>query len=221
MRVRSIFGVSVAFATCLLFCPKPTSAESTADTAGFNHHFNQNVSPTMAKQVAAQMVPAEAVLEQGIDARKVQRGQQFQAKLAHTVYLKNGVELPKGTDLVGRVSTDKMQADGTSTLALRFTKADLKDGKVVPIQATLIEIAPPEYGDDWGGAGAPPAAWNGTTLRVDEIGALSGVDLHSAIAARNSAVFVSTKKDNMKLSNQSQLSLAIAARASNQMSGGA
>ncbi|MGB7264229.1 MAG: hypothetical protein WBC92_01870 [Terracidiphilus sp.] len=169
------------------------------------------------------MVPAQAVLAQAIDAKKMQPGQQFQAKLSDTVHLKNGVELPKGTELIGKVATDKMGVDGRSTLALRFTKADLKNGKVLPIEATIIGIAPPEYGSAWDGSDgqAPPNTWNGKTLQIDEIGALSGVDLHSAIAAQNSGVFVSSKKDNMKFSNQTQLSLAIAPRGSSQMSGGA
>lgn len=49
-------------------------------------------------------------------------------------------------------------------------------------------------------------------LQIDEIGALSGVDLHSRIASKNSGVFVSTKKDDMKLSAGSEFALAIAVR---------
>jgi len=184
----------------------------------------QKVPGATAQREADQMVPAEAVLVRAIDAKKMQRGQQIEAKLTDTVHLKNGVDLPKGTSLVGKVATDSMGVDGRSTLALQFTKADLKDGKVVPVDATIIGVAPPEYGAAWDGSAsqAPPSAWNGKTLQVDEIGVISGVDLHSRIGGRDSAVFVSSKKDNMKFSNQSQLSLAIAPRGtSGQMSGGA
>jgi hypothetical protein len=216
MRSTSIFAVSIAFATCAFLYPNAAQAKTSNATA-------HSISAGTASQEAAQMVPAQAVLAQSIDAKKMQSGQQFQAKLSDTVHLKNGVELPKGTTLVGTVATDKMGVDGKSTLALRFTKADLKDGKAIPIEATIIGVAPPAYGSSWDGSGgqAPPSAWNGKTLQIDEIGVMSGVDLHSKIASRDSGVFVSSKKDNMKFSNQSQLSLAIAPRATSEMRGGA
>ena len=162
------------------------------------------------------MVPAEAVLAQEIDAKKMQPGQQFRAMLNENVHLKDGVDLPKGTELIGTVATDKMEAKGTSTLALSFTKADLKDGKAIPISATIMGIAPPEYSSDWDGGStqASPSPWNGKTLQLDQVGAISGVDLHSRIAGKESGVFISNRNDNMKLGAQSQLSLAIAPQGS-------
>ena len=173
--------------------------------------------------MATRMVPAEAILAQEIDAKKMQPGERFQARLNDNVRLKDGVELPKGTELIGTVATDKMEANGTSTLALRFTKADLKDGKTLPISATIMGIAPPEYGSAWDGGNtqAAPSPWNGKTLQLDQVGALSGVDLHSRIAGRESGVFISNRKDNMKLSNQSQLSIAIAPQSSTNMAAAA
>ncbi len=217
MTSKSNFAVSIAFATCALFCPKPASARSANNPPAFD---DNNVPSAVAQQEADQMVPAQAVLAQDIDAKKMQSGQQFQAKLTDTVHLKNGVDLPRGTELVGTIATDKMKSDGSSTLALRFTKADLKGGKVVPIEATIVAIAPPEYGDVGNESyNAAPMPWNGKSLRVDQMGAISGFDLHSGIADQNSAVFVSAKKDHVKLSNQTQLSLAIASLGTSQMSG--
>ncbi len=222
MRAGSIFAVSVAFASSLLLCSSFAIAQSTANdaqsTANNTSVFNHNIAPGVAMQEAAQMVPAQAVLAQEIDARKMRDGQQFKAKLTDTVHLKNGVELPKDTFLVGTVVTDKMGADGTSTLTLRFTQAQLRDGKTIPVEAAIVGIAPPEYGATWDGTDeqAPPTAWNGQTLQVDQVGAFSGTDLHSAIAANDSAILVSHNKDNMKLSDQTQLSLAIGPSGSNQ-----
>jgi len=219
MKCRSIFAVSIAFATCAFLCPNLTLAQ-TSDQATAS---NQNMSASADSGDASQMVPAQATLAQAIDAKKMQSGQKFEAKLSDTVHLKNGTELPKGTTLVGTVATDKMGVDGKSTLALRFTKADVKGGKVIPIEATIIGVAPPQYGSAWDGTAsqAPPTPWNGKTLQIDEIGVMSGVDLHSRIASQNSGVFVSSKKDNMKFSNQSQLSLAIGPRGTSAMNGGA
>jgi hypothetical protein len=139
------------------------------------------------------------------------------------VHLKDGSELPRGTALVGTVAADNMQQYGAkSILALRFTQAQLKDGKTIPIQATIVGVAPPMTTDSWDqGAGeAVPDPWNGSALQIDVVGVLSGVDLHSRIDGRNSGVFVSTKKDDMKLAAQSQMSLALTAGSGSTAKGG-
>jgi len=219
MKFRSILTMIVSLAATVLLCATLANAQSYSDS---NASLRGNSSPD-AQSEAAQMVPAEAVLVQTINARDVHPGQKFQAKLNDSVRLKNGVKLPKGTTLEGTVSTDSMQANGMSRLALRFTRADLKNGKDIPIEASIVGVAGPSYGEAWDGSGAaaPPAPWNGKSLQVDELGAVSGFDLHSAIAGRNSGVLVSSKKDNVKLAAQTQFSLAIAARNTNHMSGGA
>jgi hypothetical protein len=45
---------------------------------------------------------------------------------------------------------------------------------------------------------------------VDQLNALSGVDLHSKIASNNSGVLVSTKNDDVKLRAGTEFALAIA-----------
>jgi hypothetical protein len=176
---------------------------------------------TAAAGVAAQMVPAQAVLDKDLDSRKTQAGQQFRTTLTSTVHLKNGTELPRGTALVGTIAADKTDGGGL-TLALKFTQAELKSGKTLPIEATIVGIAPPSDSYSWDGsdAQAAPDPWNGNSLQVDEIGVMKDVDLHSRIAGENSGVFVSTKKDNVKFAARSQLSLAITAESSDASNGG-
>lgn len=219
MKQRAHITISLAFACCALLL----SANVRARAAQNSQTSAKSVDSAAAQSIAARMVPAQAVLDKELDAKKMQPGEQFRASLSETVHLKNGTELPRGTVLVGTIATDKMHSGGRqSTLALRFTKAELKDGKAIPIEAAIVGIAPPEYGAAWDGsdAQAPPDSWNGTALQVDDIGVLSGVDLHSKIAGQNSGVFVSTKKSDMKLAARSQMSLAIAPEQSTR-SGGA
>ena len=87
---------------------------------------------------------------------------------------------------------------------------------MVPIKATIVGVFGPEdqnaEGYEVQAGDQQPNSWNDGTLQVDQIGALSGVDLHSKIASRNSGVFVSSKKDDVKLKNGSELTLAIAER---------
>jgi hypothetical protein len=216
MRIRALSMISFALAAGVLFSPGVAWARAAAAQAS-----SGNAVPSQAESLAAQMVPAQAVLDKDLDARKTQPGQEFRATLTSKVDLKNGTELPRGTELVGKIATDSMGNGGKSTLALRFTQAQLKDGKTIPIRATIVGVAAPATSDSWDHSDteAPPDLWNGKSLQVDDEGVLSGVDLHSQIAGENSGVFVSTKKSDMKLAARSQISLAIAAQGGN-MSGG-
>lgn len=207
MRSKTIFVVSMAFAASALVCPQLTFAQDSTNGS----QVDSSATPRGAQREAAQMVPAQAFLDNSIDAKKMRPGEQFRATLRQTVQLKNGTELPRDTVLVGTIATDQMRAGGTSTLALRFTKAQLKSGKLIPIQADIMGITgPPEDAPDSNIPSYNLTPWNGTTLRVDEPGAMSGFDFHGSIGAENSALFVSKKKDEVKLSAGSLISLAIA-----------
>jgi hypothetical protein len=187
---------------------------------GYNNQSQNGNTPIRGRHEAMKMVPARAALDHTLDADKTKPGYEFRATLAKSVRLDNGVELPSGTMLLGRVATDDMNEAGTSKLALRFTQADLRDGQVVPIKATIVGVFKPESMNSEGYPVAPgdqvPNSWNDGTLAVDQINVLSGVDLHSRISSRNSGVFVSTKKDDVKLNSGSEMTLAIAPRNSQQ-----
>ncbi len=210
MKRNMFFSLPLAALSLVILLPSSaqTGAMQNTPTA------QSATTPPHGMREAMRMVRARAALDRDLDSNKVKPGDEFRAKLAKKVQLDNGPELPEGTVLVGRVSTDDMKIDGTSKLALRFTHANLKDGQVVPIKATIVGIYAPETvssedypvprGDE------VPNTWNNGTLAVDQIDALSGVDLHSKISSRNSGVFVSTKKDNMKLIAGSEFALAIA-----------
>ena len=84
------------------------------------------------------MKPASAILVDSLDSVKDQSGRTVSAKLQGKVSLTDGTELPRGTMLLGKVTTDDMQQQGTSKLALRFDQARLKNGTTVPIRATIV-----------------------------------------------------------------------------------
>jgi hypothetical protein len=156
---------------------------------------------------AAQMVAAIATLPHTLDADKDHLDTTFEAELSRKVTLSDGTVLPSRTVLNGRITRDDMQAAGKSEFALRFDQAQLKNGKTVPIKATIVDIThPSSYSDDY------PASndWTSQTLAVEEPNVVSGVDLHSEIASGDSAVFVSTKKHDVKVPAGSELKLAIA-----------
>jgi hypothetical protein len=165
------------------------------------------------------MVPAQASLAQPIDASKVSRGDLIKATLTEKIQLKNGIELPSGTELTGQVTLDQMQNDGTFSLALVFTNAELKNGTVIPIKATIMRVYAlgcrliyHPLGLDIAYAYPITKYWTDRTLQVDQHDALDGVDLQSRIAGSNSGNFVSKKKDGIRLSTETVLELAIAAQ---------
>ncbi len=211
MKREAAISLSIAVTSLALLCPGAlhASGAQSAQPSG------SGVSTAAQQREASMMVPAEAALVKDLDSRKIQPGRQFRAVLGGAVHLKSGVELPRGTVLVGTVVTDQMKDKGTSRLALRFTQAKLKNGKVIPIMATIMGITPPAYGFYSTPAGN---IWDGRTLQMDQVDAISGVDLHSAIARADSGVFVSNKKDDVKLLAGSQMMLAIAAQQSGHQS---
>jgi hypothetical protein len=214
MKIEDIIPLSLAIACIALFGPHLAQAGTTSAQAQPNN-------TARATQEAAQMVSADVALAQTIDAKKILPGYEFDATLERTVQLKNGPELKAGTVLLGAVTADET-APNHAWLALRFTSARLKNGQTVPIKATITNIEPPQ-GLSQPSMADEASAWDGQTLSTEELGVLKNVDMHSSIAGRNSAVFVSQKVDDVRLQQGTQLGLALAERAGQRQntSGGA
>jgi hypothetical protein len=210
LKHGSTLSLSIA-AVCLAFFTPWLALAATPATGPTD---NTAMSSADAQQEAGQMVSAQAHLVRTLDAQKASPGQQFEAIMDQTVHLKDGTELPHGTVLIGKVATDQMPNGGSSRLALLFTEAKLKSGKTVPVRVMIAGVAGPSDDTSYLTGAAAPPTWNHGTLQVDEINALNDVDLHSRIVGANSGVFVTTKKDDVKLQAGSQFSLAIATQRS-------
>ena len=141
--------IAAAFSLVLLAAPA-TRAHGQADQA--------TSSNTATSDQATQMVPAQVALQKSLDAKKVKPGEQFQASLTGKVQLKNGVELPSGTKLIGTVVNDNSES-GNRTLALRFTQAETKDGKAIPIRAMIVGVNPPQEGPPVDTTTQPANTW--------------------------------------------------------------
>jgi hypothetical protein len=207
MKPHVSIGLLAAAVSLVLFVPE-ISAAQTSQPASANNQ------PSKAAVEASDMVPAQATLDRTLDSKAVKPGDDFRARLADKVHLKNGTELPSGTELIGKVGTDDMQQNGQSKLALSINEAKLKDGKTVPVKVTIVGIYGPNA---WPATPYPvapgdqvPNDWTRSVHQVDQIGALSDVDLHSKLTSQNSGVLVSTKKDNFKLGRGTEFALAIA-----------
>jgi hypothetical protein len=202
MKREAVVSLSVAVLSLGLMMTKDAQAK---------HPKNQPAIPasaggaTAVQGDAARMVTAQAGVTKLIDARKLQSGQQIQVVLNDKVQLKNGPELPRGTVLVGTAVAGDAQTGGNSKLTVRFTQAQLKDGKSIPIKATIVGIFPAnsmERNDR--------DIWNSKSQKVDQANTVPGLALHSNIPDSDSGVFVSTKGDAVKLMPGNWIALAIA-----------
>lgn len=233
--MKSKHAITFAAALSLAFCTpallRAQSATSPADTNGSQTMSSQTMSADQNSQAnqkgnqntvpASQMVATRAALQNTLDAKGAHSGQQFEAKLPHSVKLKDGTKLPGGTMLIGKIGNDDMGLQGKSKLVLCIDQAKLKDGKTVPVKATVVGVYPPgtqtsEYymGTPAGDQVSNP--WHNGVTRIDEIDALHNVDLHSNLKSQNSGVLVSKDNDNIKLKSGTELALAIAGEPSNQ-----
>jgi hypothetical protein len=192
----------LAFATAILALPLFASAQN-ATTPDFTQADQHEA--TLMKRASARLVD-------NLDAVKNQPGYAVSAKLQGKVTLSDGTQLPGGTMLLGKITTDDTQQQGAKKLALRFDQARLKDGTTIPIRAMIVGF----YGASAGelhesDSGVPQANdWTASTLQFDQEQVARGVDLHSTIDSQNSGVFVSAQRDNVKLGQGSQIQFAIA-----------
>ena len=101
-----------------------------------------------SRQAAADVAGASemnATLERSIDARRAKPGDEVTAKTNESFTTANGTAIPRGSRLVGRVTEARAHARGegaaASQLGIVFDKAELPDGRAVPMQATIQAVA--------------------------------------------------------------------------------
>jgi hypothetical protein len=127
-------GVSSAFAQ--------TSQASASGTAS---------GAAQVEQSQAQAGTAiQAELTKGLDARKLTEGDAVIAKLSQEFRGKGDLRIPKNAKLFGRVTQVQARGKGqsSSVLAIAFDRAQLKDGREIPINAVIQAIAPPVMATD-------------------------------------------------------------------------
>lgn len=157
---------------------------------------------------------ATARLITPLSTQTAKSGEPITAKLDGAVKFTGEATLPKGTELVGNiVSVLAAQGRNPARISVVFTTAELKDGRKIPIKATLLGAYPPEVnqypGDGYNVAGITPAEVS-TQYSVDqEPGVLSGISLNAAVKDNASGTF-SKESGNFKLASGSYLQIAVA-----------
>jgi len=105
-----------------------------------------------AQDNAAQSVKFEfgatlnSVLSDTVDARRCKPGDPIKAKTSEDVKAGGIVVIPRGAKLIGHVTEAQpaAKAGEQARLGLVFDRADLKDGRQIPLHATFYALAAPE-----------------------------------------------------------------------------
>ena len=160
---------------------------------------------------AQTLVGVNAKLDQTLDSKSAAVGQAVTAKLNGTITA-NGTKLARGTELIGKIA-DVKNANGAVSVSVVFTSAKLKDGKEIPVKATVIAASSAldpvavSLGDV--SAGEPPAQIPADGAFDQQPGSLPHVALTSAVPDRNSGTFSSTN-GNFKLLAGTNLQVGVA-----------
>lgn len=177
-------------------------------------HSSQMNQPTAQSQ-QWQMNGVNARLSHALDAQSAHVGEVVELRLDRTVKTAGGAKLPGGTVVFGEVErVQASQGKGPSSMTLRFTSAELKNGQKIPVKVTVIGAFPAgarsNYLDDMSDELPPaPRHINPMEKYTQEPGLLSHIQMTSAVQARNSGTF--TDRDgNVKLNAGTYLQLAIA-----------
>jgi hypothetical protein len=158
-------------------------------------------------------------LDRALDSRSAKPGEAVEAKLDSSVKTADGVDLPRGTELLGKV--DRVQASeghGPSSLSLVFTAAQLKDGKQIPVKVTVVSAFPASDGymaSDGQNLVSPAPKTVKSDQRFDQkTGLLGNITMTSSVQGHSSATF--RKKDgDIKLAAGTYLQVGIAPSSEN------
>lgn len=90
------------------------------------------------------LVGVRATLDKTLDARKVKEGDAVTARPEAMVHIADGIDIETSSRLIGRVdAVEPSTGKGDSAVSVTFDKAKLKDGRQVPIKATILWIGEP------------------------------------------------------------------------------
>lgn len=202
---RRMAGISTLAALSLFLAIPATGRAQTWSNDGVNSQGKHNQN--------APLVGTRSAIESTLDAKNAKPGQTFKVKLADNAKMGDGEVLPEDTVLIGKLTQDDTNLPGKTKLALCIDQAQLKNGKTMPVRAYVVGLFPAnggvaEQATPITPGNQGPNPWKPGIQEVDQIDALNGIDLHSQIGDKNSAVLVSNKND-IKLKAGTELALAV------------
>jgi len=101
--------------------------------------------PSAANQQPAQSEIIPVQLTKSLDSRKLRLGDPIEAKVAVELRAGDGTVIARGSKVVGHVTQASARAKGDpeSTLGIVFDQIALKDGRELPMKASIQAVGPP------------------------------------------------------------------------------
>jgi hypothetical protein len=95
---------------------------------------------------SVKMQPVNGELVGKLDSKSAKTGDSVVVKTTQSLKTAEGMEIPKGSKLVGTVTAVKPHSDANQNglMAIRFDHAELKGGQSVPIQSVIQSVASSE-----------------------------------------------------------------------------
>jgi hypothetical protein len=91
---------------------------------------------------AADMRPVDGKLVNKLDSKTAKTGDDVVVQTEASVKTADGIEIPKGSKVVGHVVAVHPSAGQNSQVVLQFDRAELKDGKSMSIHSEIASVAP-------------------------------------------------------------------------------
>jgi hypothetical protein len=165
-----------------------------------------------------------ATLLASIDAQKTKTGDEVSAQTGEDVKSEGRILVPKGSRLVGHVIEVKARTDDqpTSQIVLTFDSVVMKDGKDIPVTASVASISRAQGGtapsDAGGGALGVSSTGTGTLSATRQEGHAAGNTAGRSSAGaftlqqRASRTVISSNSENVQLASGTQLLVHVKAR---------
>lgn len=119
-----------------------TSANASAQGGASTHTGKLSAQAAGSSQLAAGS-SFHATLQKPVDARKCKRGDEVVARTTENVKSNGEVVIPKGSKIIGHVTEAKARSKGEtqSVVGIAFDHAMLKNGREIPLSASIQAIA--------------------------------------------------------------------------------
>jgi hypothetical protein len=203
-KQRIVFAL---FATALAGVQSAPAQSSTAGSGSSAH--------------IVQMVNLVANVDKTIDTKKAKVGDPFTAKVTTGGKLDDGTDVPAGSILEGHIdSVTPSEKKGDSVLTVTIDKLAFKDGKEVPVKATITRVdSTSDSGDDK--AYSDPSSYRVASIPSTKPAsmqdpnapkgphAVPDLTLKSSPHDATSGTFTYAKK-NLKMNNTFQLQVSVA-----------
>lgn len=143
--IKAATMIAVALATFSSF-PGTAQQDSAAQqqTSPAQHTSPTSTTDASSNPAAARLMPVSGQLVSKLDTKSAKEGDSVIVKTDQNLTIAPGTEIPKGSKLVGHVTSVEPRGAGkeNSQIAIQFDRAELKGGQTLPIESVIQSVAP-------------------------------------------------------------------------------